>query len=810
MAEEKKQSPKDNFLVDDDLVQTKNFYENLLDSVKEGVWVSDKNNVIYYANNGMTVIAGGSKEDMIGKNVLTDFSSESIIEFKEFYLRAQKNLKPTEYHARITNLNEQYTYQTGWLIPLLKAGEFDGMICSTLDTTEHHQNRELIRKSEEQLRNIIDHSTNAFYSHTINHELTYFSPQIEEILGYKPEETYGNWKNLTSKNPINDTASELTELAIKTGKTQAPYEVELIHRNGSLVRAIVHEAPVLKDGKTTAIVGSLTDITNRREVERNLQENEIRFQNIVQNLNGIVYRCQYDEKWTMIFLSDGVKKLTGYDSTEIILNKKLSYNEIIHPDDREEVSKKVNSMVDVGQTFQLEYRLITNTGETKWVFEQGSGIRNLSGELTHLEGYIFDISERKQMELEIIQKNEEILSVNKKLANTINQVQTINHQLKEAKLKAEESDHLKSAFLANMSHEIRTPMNSIIGFSKLLTNEELEDHKRTKFSALILTAGEHLLRIIDDIIDVAKIESNQLKIEKSTIQIFKFLEGIYNDHKQSKLLEKNEKLELILRNRVISRSLKVFSDPIRLKQLFDNLLTNAIKYSKEGEIEFGIHSTDPIRGFITFYVKDNGIGIPDDFKEQVFNRFLQIDNELPKNQGTGLGLSITKGIAELLEGDIWFESTEDVGSVFFFKIPWTLEKAEEHSPLTRPQNKSRSLKGKTIYIAEDDYPSFLYLFEVLSPTEAEIIHFRDGKLLTEALRESSPDLIYVDMNMPVMNGLEAVQLIRTWGYKGPIVAQTANAMAEERERCEEAGCDDYMAKPASIKTILDITFQYLA
>ncbi|MGQ8337244.1 PAS domain S-box protein [Sunxiuqinia sp. A32] len=785
-------------ITEDKFKKNKNFFKDLIETVKEGVWVSDKNDIIHYVNTGMTAITGAAKSEMMGKSVLKDFSEETIKEFKEFYIKAKEELKPIEYEAKVKTLSNRYTYQSGWLIPITRSGKFDGMICSILDITEQKENREIIKKREEQLSNIIDHSTNAFYSHTPDHVITYFSPQIEKIIGYKPEEALVKWTSLASDNPINEKGLLLTNKAIETGEVQEPYEVELIHKNGALVRVEVREAPVVKEGKTVAIVGSLTDITERTRIADELKISQEGLRNLVDN--SPVAIAINDQHGKIEYLNKEFVRAFGYTTDDIKHVEDWWLLAYPDPGYRQEVTKrwkeelKKVSIEDYSQK-PFEVTITCKNNQRKFVQIQWSQIGD------DLLLILNNLTEQKILQTQLVESNLELKA-------TLSKLRKANTELKLAKQKAEESDHLKSAFLANMSHEIRTPMNSIIGFSSLLTDQDLTESKRERFSDLIQVAGQHLLRIIDDIIDISKIESNQLKIEKVKINVFSFLEEVYNYHDESKLRNKNPELKFNLIQDIIYKNIHMLSDQIRLKQLFDNLITNAFKNTIEGKVEFGIKEVDEANHKIIFFVKDTGVGIPKKYCDLIFNRFLQVENQLPKH-GTGLGLSITKGIIDLLDGKIWFKTKEQIGTTFYFEFSYdpSIEIKEKQS--TSTASRPEKLSAKTIFIAEDDFPSFVFLREILNPTGAEIHHFTNGLSLVEEVTENEPDLILVDINMPIMNGLEAVKQIRNLGYNGPVIAQTAYAMQDEKQKCLDAKCDDYISKPINIKSLLKLVHKYI-
>ncbi|HBL74360.1 MAG: hypothetical protein A2W90_19760 [Bacteroidetes bacterium GWF2_42_66] len=668
--------------------ETKAFYERILETTHDGIWVTNQDDVFVFANSAIEKIAMARKKDIIGHNIIKDFPKDAVKGILPYYLKTKKTNKAVEYEATAVTMAGKKIILKGWMVPILENNEFKGIICSS------------------------------------------------------------------------------------------------------------------------------QDITESREAEKSLAEQKLRLQEVVGNLHGIVFRCENDENWTMSFVSAGVTNLTGYTPKEILGNKVISYKEIIHPEDTDLVDKRISDAVSRNGKYKIEYRIHTKDGNCKWVYEQGTGIKDEAGKLDHLEGYIFDISDRKKMELEIIEKNKEIaaqneefISINEELQSTIEQIQVINNQLREAKLKAEESDRLKSAFLANMSHEIRTPMNSIIGFSGLLTERGLKWKKRKQYSRLILSAGEYLLRIIDDIVDIAKIESNLLLIESSGQNLHSLLDETYSYHLQSKLLKQKSQLELWLDVSNVSPDLILDTDPVRFKQVINNLISNAIKNTLTGHVGFGVKQVETEEKRIVFYVEDTGIGIPEESKEIIFERFMQVRRENPV-AGTGLGLSICKGILNLMNGDIWMESEPEKGTTFYFSLPYNPANRQQQTGI-KPARSFRipELKNKLIYIAEDDYSSFLYLREVLAITNARIAHATNGQMLVEMVLQETPDLVLADISMPVMSGIDAIKQLRAMNYTFPVIAQTAYALIEEKDSCLKAGCSSYISKPIDANLLFELINQ---
>jgi signal transduction histidine kinase len=363
-----------------------------------------------------------------------------------------------------------------------------------------------------------------------------------------------------------------------------------------------------------------------------------------------------------------------------------------------------------------------------------------------------------------------------------------------AKIKAEESDKLKSIFLANMSHEIRTPMNAIMGFSNLLGEPGLDDSEKTQYLDIIKNSGSRLMQLINDILDLSKLEARQLSISTTACSLSEILINSIESFKKSDLLKKKPDIELTLNLPETCKNLRFISDCNRVQQVLDNLLSNAIKYTQKGRIETGcsiktIHNKE----FIEIYVKDSGIGISEELGNLVFERFRQVE-EGRFHEGAGLGLSISKGIVDLLGGKIWFISKENVGSTFYFTVPYIgSDSPLAQTPVT--MEVLSKLNGKNIIIAEDDYFSFRYLQLLLSAQNANITHAENGRVLMSLIEKSLPDLILLDINMPVMSGFEFLEEMQEAGIRIKIIAQTAYAMPDERERCLASGCDGYISKP---------------
>jgi signal transduction histidine kinase/CheY-like chemotaxis protein len=383
-------------------------------------------------------------------------------------------------------------------------------------------------------------------------------------------------------------------------------------------------------------------------------------------------------------------------------------------------------------------------------------------------------------------------------------------ELKLSKEKAEQADKLKTSFLANMSHEIRTPMNSIVGFSELITRKSVPQQKKDIYAEYISNSGKALLALIDDIIDISKIDAKQLRIVKSQVKINAMITELiefYNSYKNE-----SSKHEVTLKKHfsVDDEGFSILCDSVRLRQILNNLLSNALKFTEKGFVEIGYLL--PNKATILFYVQDTGIGIAPEKTTLIFDRFRQADDSTTRKYGgTGLGLAISRKLIQLMGGQIWVESELGKGATFFFSLPLIIpSKSETILENLSTKNAPSSFKAKTILIAEDEDTNFLFLQEVLSPTNVAILRAHNGIEAIELVKKNdSIRLVLMDIQMPRMNGYQATQEIKKLKPSLPVIAQTAYAMAEDRAKGERAGCDYYLSKPIKPNDLLETLKQYL-
>lgn len=472
-----------------------------------------------------------------------------------------------------------------------------------------------------------------------------------------------------------------------------------------------------------------------------------------------------------------VQEMGGY---ELSLEKHARL--FVHPDDFELVGRENQLAIiteDPNYSRYLEHRIKYFDGETGYISVHFHIVKDKNGKTVKTFGVNQDITDRKRIEKELIG----------------------------AKEKAEESNRLKSAFLANMSHEIRTPMNGILGFIGLLKDMDLKNNEKIHFIDLINKSGQRLMDTINDIIEISKIEANQVGIQYSDININELL-AFHLQFFRPQAEEKRLKL-VVNKAECKENNLIIKTDKTKLDGILTNLIKNAIKFTNEGRIEIKCKIEPKM---IHFEVKDTGMGIPGDRLEAIFDRFVQADvNYSRPYEGSGLGLSIVKAYLDLLGGKIWVNSVVGGGSTFGFSIPnikiYKEEKREEIEVMTS-ELKPNSLK---VLVAEDDFTSFMYLENVLKRHKHIVVRAQNGLEAIKLTKEHSDfDVILMDLKMPELDGIEATKTIREFNKEIVIIAQTAFALSGDKEVAMEAGCDDYISKPIDKDQLIRVISKHVS
>jgi PAS domain S-box-containing protein len=642
-----------------------------------------------------------------------------------------------------------------------------------------------IRSSEEKYR-LISSLTSDYIFRLIVQEngkvrMDMVSDNFPALTGRRPEDinTPELWAKIIHPDDLGKLMAKLNLLVSAGGDVDI--ECRSFTKDGGLrwVQVMAHAVKSARKEKTTTIVGAVKDVTIRKQAEEALTGERTLLRTLVDLIPAHVYVKDRESRFLVTNLA--CANYVGASSTVELIGKT---DADFYPREMADLYRKDELGVLEGiPILNKEEGWVSSNGTRTIVLTTKVPFCNVNGKIIGLVGASIDITDRK--------KSEEALL--------------------KAKEAAEQSDRLKSAFLANMSHEIRTPMNGIMGFAELLKNRFLTGEEQLEYIGIIEKSGARMLNILNDLIDISKIESGQMNMSISMCNINEHADFIYNFFKPE---VESKGVRLLLRNNLSLNEVIIRTDKEKVDAVLTNLIKNAIKFTSVGTIEFGYERKG---NWLEFFVKDTGVGISAEQREIIFERFRQGSESLARNyEGAGLGLSISKSFIEMLGGNIWLESNADTsrdgtGSTFYFTIPYDselIEKSISERPFLIKEEES-DLKKLKVLIAEDDEASFILMSKVIGTISNDILRVKNGVRAVEACRTNNEiDLIMMDIKMPELDGYEATRQIRLFNKKIVIIAQTAYAQTGDREKALYAGCNDYISKPIKKHELLALIKKY--
>jgi PAS domain S-box-containing protein len=667
-----------------------------------------------------------------------------------------------------------------------KPSHIDGAL---RDITDREQAKEKLIESEYRLRTIIETEPECIKIVDEEGKLVMMNPAgLAMIQADSLEQVVGN-------TVINIIAPEYRKIFARMHKRvlegeSMRREFEILGLKGRRLWLETNAVPMHYHGKVVHLAHT-RNITERKRAEEKLRESEmfLKETQIIARLGTYVLNIK-DGSWSSSDILDSILGINSNDhkSTQ-------SWTAVVHPEYQELIQNYFKDEVITNKCkFNKEYKIIRKKGkEERWVHGLGEILFNEDNMPIKMIGTIQDITERKQIEEELVI----------------------------AKEKAEESDRLKSAFLANMSHEIRTPMNGILGFAELLKEPNLTGEEKLEFIDIIEKSGVRMLNIINDIIDISKIESGLMKVSLSETNINEKMKFIYTFFKPE---AESKEIQLSHINSLPSKEIIIKTDQEKIYAILTNLVKNALKFTQTGTIEMGysLKAVKPkkagMSGYlfepyeIEFFVKDTGSGIDKEHIDIIFERFRQSSESLTRNyEGAGLGLSISKAFVEMLGGKIWVESEVGKGSTFYFTVPYNgAEFITETETITHPiAEENGEIKKLKILIAEDDEISAKLLTRTTETIGKEVLRVSTGAEAIEICRNNPDiDLILMDIQMPEMDGYKTTQQIREFNKDVIIIAQTAYALSSDQDKAIAAGCNDYISKPVKKKELLALMQKY--
>ncbi len=766
------------------ILESEERFRFLSDVSFEGI-VIHEDGILIDANHSFERISGYTKEEALGKNIFLGLVGEQAL------LQANRNIKknhakPYVVEAKRKNGEKFWAEIEGR--DTIRNGK-SIRIVAIRDVSEKINAQNAKKESEEKYRLVINNSQEGiFVAH--NNRFVYVNPSIETLSGYSANELIGSDFVHYIAEEDRERINENNKNRLKGNKIPS-YEFRFVHKNDGKRWVHIHATTINWEGKN-AVLCFLTDIHNQKLAEKDLKASEKKFRTYIQSSPTAVFIANAQAKYT--FVNQAAADMLGYTIDELL--EKHIY-EVVEPTRKENINS-FRELKEKGIIESTEKKLCKKNGE---IIDMHLDAVKISD--NEFMAFCRDISKLKNYERELENANTQYRLLNQELQNSNKNLKQTNEDLKIAKQRAEESDRLKSAFLANMSHEIRTPMNGILGFANLLKESGLSGEKISKYIDIINRSGKRMLNIINDLIDISKIEAGQMEVHHSDVNINQIIEDQYHFFKQ----EVEQKGMQLQRHISLPDSLaRINTDEEKLYAVLTNLIKNAIKYSTEGKIHFGYTYEDQS---LEFFVKDSGIGIPIHRQDAIFDRFVQADIEDTKaKEGAGLGLAIAKAYVEMLGGNIRLRSKELIGTTFYFTLPYEIAAPSFPTETEKPTSK-KTVNLQKILIVEDDETSSLHLSLTMKKIAKEIIYAKSGKKAVEICKAHPEiELILMDIKLPEMDGYTATKLIRKFNSNIIIIAQTAYALAGEKQKALDAGCNGYLSKPIDTQALFTELNQY--
>lgn len=677
---------------------------------------------------------------------------------------------------RSSRMEKRYIRKSGEIVWALlssslvrsEQGEPRHFIATALDITERKRIEEALKLSEERLRLSLDASRLGFFDWDLENNSVHFSSQMLEDWGIAEDTPHSLESVLALIHPADRDEAQRRIAEGLAGSR--PYHVEYrVIRPADLKEVWVEvkgEVRADAHGKPIRFVGTCLNITERKRTLERLLESEARFRLFAEAMPQMAFVA--DPDGNIIYLNQRHRDYFGHDLSEHI-GWGWAERRIHHPDDLQRTISTWQESLRTGNTYELEYRLLRADGEYRWHLARAVPVRDAQGRIVLWLGTNTDIHEQK-----IVQER----------------LRLSEEELRAAKTAAENARASKSTFLSHMSHEIRTPLSAILGFSDLMATQEMTAEERKETARIIRTNGEELSRLLDDILDLAKVEAGRLQLEKVRVDPGEVLDEVLRTFEA---IAARAGVRLLRGQVDVPHA--IVTDPTRVRQVLRNLVSNGIKFTPAGgQVSISaVHKAS----FVEFSVSDTGIGLSDEQRAHLFRPFTQADASTRRRfGGTGLGLALSLGLARALGGDLALaESVPERGSTFVFRLPAAQTESGGWIDHGRKPASPVNLDGLRVLLAEDLPDNALLLRKMLEPAGVLIHRVEDGQQAVEAALTGNFDVVLMDVMMPVKNGLDATRELRARGFRKPIVALTAHALREERQASFSAGCDAHLSKP---------------
>lgn len=758
--------------IQQDLEASRKHYRELFDHSPAGYVVYDRDLIIHAANQTFLDMLGTPGADLISHSITKVIHPGSQDAFYFFHNALWDGKGERVCELQLSKDNDILVVSV--LANHLQQGDASLIRMALVDITKEKQLAQSLAEERNRYSMVANYVYNWEYWRSPDGSLFYVSPSCEQISGYKPEEFIARPGLLSDIVHPDDRAlfhdHEKEDVPEVGGDVVSELDFRIVKKDGSIcwISHICRKI-VAEDGTYLGIRSCNQDITERKRVQLALEGREADYRQLFENITQgfALHEVITDESgepvdYRFLKVNPSFEKLTGLREADL-----------------------------VGKTVR---EVLPDTEEI-WIREYGHVA--LSGEARQFESFSQEIGKYFDVHA-FCPKIGQFGVVFTDVSERVSAMQDTELACE----KAERSDKMKTLFLNNLSHEIRTPLNSIVGFSEFLNEEGLDREQIRHLTGVISQSSAQLLHIINDIVSISSIEAGLAEVYPSEVSVEQIMCDAYQ-HYHAKAAARG--LRIRANNMVAHCHNHIMADAGKLHQVLYQLIENAIKFTEQGHIEFGVLMKD---GYLKFYVADTGIGIPEALRAHVFERFEQVETEQSKIRGgLGLGLPIARAHVELMGGTIWYESGEGSGTTFFFTTPWKPKRNEAAS-----KHEKRVLgpgEKRTILVAEDEENNFELANVILSSNDFDVLHAWDGRQAVDMVRDNPAiDLVLMDIKMPVMNGLDATREIKSFQANLPVIALTAYALPGDREKVFESGCDDYIAKPISLHDFLEKVMRF--
>ncbi len=805
----------------------------ILDNIPHLAWLKGTDGKYLYVNKSFCKYFELSPNEIIGRTDY-DLCPEKMA---DDYVRKDRLVSSTKqsrqfYEVEKNNSGKRYseTYKT----PVLNdGGKVTGIAGISRDITDQKLAERALVRSEEKFKDLVTLLPEVVFETDEDGMITFANLKGFELMEYSQSDLIKGKSifDLIAQEDL-DRVKQIFK-SFKYGSELKGKEFRVITKSGITLPVLVFTNNMYQDNEWCGIRGVMVDISRRKEAER--QEKIYQSKLLYLSDTALDFLSMNQDSNLFHFIGSRLKEMV--DGIEIIINRYDEQKKIMVPEFLSFSEEKETMIFDILQKSRSEFYLDAKEEHIEHFYKNSEHLFEFEGGFHESSfGTIpFDLSEKLKEKLSIkryfgmtLMRSGKlfgsllIMSYSEKLRDK-HFIETFIYQssialhrkqleaeLREAKTIAEESDRLKTSFLANMSHEIRTPMNGILGLAEMLSNNKVEGKKYREYLKMISANGKLLMNLVNDIIDISKIEARQVDLNEHEFSLKELINEVHCIISAERMAKGKENIKLLSEIKLRRQDDYIVADQSKIKQVLINLLGNALKFTQKGSVRFGARLHDNKE--ILFYVIDTGMGVPEDKKNLIFNRFTQADQSFSRSfSGSGLGLTISKGFVELMKGKIWLESTPGKGSEFYFTIPL---KVVPRKKVMRVENKKDISDFKwhdlNILVVEDNLVSYKLLEISLSKTGCTTLHAENGADAIEMVkRHPEIDVVLMDIQLPILNGYDATREIKKINPGLPVIAQTANALDSDRAKCMEAGCSDYVTKPIVLKNLLPIIENFI-